>query len=169
MNICRVCGKAALLTCSRCKTVFYCAPACQSRDWSKHKGSCVAAAVGGPDAVSSTAAATTASASAEQISSGSHEYGLCEGECGEVAVLRCAGCLGAFYCGQACQKRAWKQHKEQCKFAATVIAEMKGSGSIDDLDNDLTRIKEMAEAGIPLEQLNLGNCFYNGWRCCRQS
>ncbi|KAJ9505341.1 hypothetical protein QJQ45_012107 [Haematococcus lacustris] len=29
--------------------------------------------------------------------------------------LRCSGCKQVYYCTQACQKKAWPEHKEQCK------------------------------------------------------
>ena len=162
MNICSACGEAASLTCSRCKTVVYCAPACQSRDWSKHKGSCVAAVVDdSAAAVSSTAAATTASRAAEKISLETPEFGLCAANCGKPAILRCSGCLGTFYCGKECQKRVWKQHKEQCKKAAEVITCMK-CDSIDDLDAKFASYKREAEAGNADAQFILGGCYAKG-------
>jgi len=145
-----------LLKCTRCKSVFYCAPACQSRDWSKHKGSCKADV-----AESSAATATTASAAAVQSSSATAAYGLCAADCGKPAVLRCAGCLGAFYCGQACQKRAWKQHRDQCKDAAKMIASM-NCVSIDDFDEKFALFKMEAEAGDAAAQFDLGLCYEHG-------
>jgi hypothetical protein len=42
----------------------------------------------------------------------------------------CAGCLTARYCGQACQRAAWRQHKPVCKaLAAAAAAPAAGSGS----------------------------------------
>ena len=161
MNICNSCGEDASLTCSRCRTVFYCAPACQSRDWSKHKSACAAAAGVGSVAVSGTASATTASRAVEQISQETPDFGLCAADCGNPAVLRCSGCLGAFYCGQECQKRAWKLHKEQCKKAAKAIASLRIE-AVDDLDTTFASFKRDAEAGDAKAQCCLGVCYANG-------
>ena len=43
----------------------------------------------------------------------------CSG-CGEIATLRCSGCLGVFYCGKPCQKGQWKAHKQPCLTATRV-------------------------------------------------
>ena len=164
MNTCSVCGEPASLTCARCKAVCYCAPACQSRDWSKHKGVCVAALVvdgSAAAAVSSTTATTTASLAAEEISLETPAFGLCAADCGKPAILRCSGCLGTFYCGKECQKREWKQHKEQCKKAAGIIASMKCE-SIDDLDMTFASYKREAKAGHAVAQCALGVCYYHG-------
>lgn len=40
--------------------------------------------------------------------------------CTQRAAKRCAGCMHAFYCTQACQKKAWKTHKTECKARALV-------------------------------------------------
>ena len=39
---CRACGKSAakLLSCSRCRTVYYCDATCQLGDWKRHKVAC---------------------------------------------------------------------------------------------------------------------------------
>jgi hypothetical protein len=38
---CHVCGSSEnLKLCSRCKSVCYCSPTCQKKDWSKHKAGC---------------------------------------------------------------------------------------------------------------------------------
>ena len=115
----------------------------------------------GSAAVSGTASATTASRAPEQISPVTPDFGLCAADCGKPAVLRCSGCLGAFYCGQECQRRVWKLHKEQCKEATKVIASMNGE-SIDDLDMKFVLMERKAEAGDAGAQFNLGVCYENG-------
>jgi hypothetical protein len=40
----------------------------------------------------------------------------------------CAGCLVARYCGRACQRAAWKQHKPVCKALAAVAAAVATGG-----------------------------------------
>ena len=55
----------------------------------------------------------------------------------------------------------WRQHKEQCKKAAGVIASM-NSESIDDLDARFASFKRAAEAGGASAQYNLGLCYANG-------
>jgi hypothetical protein len=144
MALCAACGKPALLACSRCKIVHYCAPACLVRDWSSHKGACK------PPPRAKEGLTTVASI-----------YGLCAAECGKAAILRCSGCLGAFYCGQGCQKREWRKHKEQCGMAARVIATL-GLRSIDDLDEKFSSIIKEAEAGNRVAQFNLGLSFEKG-------
>jgi hypothetical protein len=155
LNLCGACGEPALQACSRCKIVVYCAPACQALDWVSHKGACKTAA----------AAVTTAPSTAGQSSSTSAitSFGLRadDCDCGQPAVLRCSGCLGAFYCGGACQKRAWKQHKKLCKVAGEVIARMECK-SFDDLDMKFMSYKLSAEAGDAVAQVNFGNCYSNG-------
>ena len=41
-SACPVCGKSALLTCSRCKKQAYCSKECQRSDWKQHKKTCKA-------------------------------------------------------------------------------------------------------------------------------
>ena len=113
----------------------------------------------------SIGASSTASNAAE--SSATSEFGLCAADCGKSAVLRCSGCLGAFYCGQACQKREWKQHKEQCKIAAEAIASLGGGGggkcdTIDDFDMKYASYKMEAAAGYANSQYRLGVCYAHG-------
>ena len=36
------------------------------------------------------------------------------GHCGATAASRCSRCKLVGYCGSACQKAAWKEHKEGC-------------------------------------------------------
>jgi hypothetical protein len=43
-----------------------------------------------------------------------HECGKMEGRRGESAFKRCSRCLVAIYCGKECQRKAWKNHKEDC-------------------------------------------------------
>ena len=39
----------------------------------------------------------------------------CEG-CGREGRARsCAGCRRAYYCSQACQRRAWRAHRYRCR------------------------------------------------------
>ena len=39
----------------------------------------------------------------------------CEG-CGREGLARsCAGCRRAYYCSQACQRRAWRAHRYRCR------------------------------------------------------
>jgi hypothetical protein len=35
--------------------------------------------------------------------------------CGKPASMRCSRCRRVFYCGAACQKKAWPEHKKTCK------------------------------------------------------
>jgi hypothetical protein len=41
----------------------------------------------------------------------------------------CAGCLVARYCGRACQRAAWKQHKPVCKALAGAAADAAAEGT----------------------------------------
>jgi hypothetical protein len=40
--------------------------------------------------------------------------------CGQpdVQMLKCSRCKAAFYCGAACQKRHWREHKAACAAAS---------------------------------------------------
>ena len=40
--------------------------------------------------------------------------------CGKLALqmLKCSRCTAVFYCGAACQKRHWREHKAACGAAA---------------------------------------------------
>ena len=40
-HVCNVCYKACKDKCSQCKSVYYCSPQCQKKDWKKHKKTCV--------------------------------------------------------------------------------------------------------------------------------
>lgn len=72
-------------------------------------GAAAAAAAGG------TAAAAAAQTSRRGGSGSSGGSVLACGGCGEAgAKLRCTRCKAAFYCSQACQKRAWPTHKQRC-------------------------------------------------------
>ena len=42
LRICPGCGEEAKRVCSRCKSVYYCSPACQRQDWESHKRHCTA-------------------------------------------------------------------------------------------------------------------------------
>ena len=44
------------------------------------------------------------------------------GQCGKPAKSRCARCKEASYCGQQCQKVAWKRHKGACVAQVAVAA-----------------------------------------------
>jgi TPR repeat protein len=55
----------------------------------------------------------------------------------------------------------WRQHKEQCKKAAEVIASLNRQ-SIDDLDAQFASYKRDAEAGDADSQYDLGICYSNG-------
>ena len=48
------------------------------------------------------------------------------GHCGKVGegMHRCNGCRAAMYCGRACQKKAWGDHKENCKLRRIVLNSM---------------------------------------------
>ena len=43
--------------------------------------------------------------------------------CGAKARKHCSGCGGASYCGSACQKLHWKEHKPECKAAQAAAAD----------------------------------------------
>ena len=113
--LCGACGEPALQACSRCKSVYYCAPACQARDWSKHKGACRTAVAGAMDGASSAATTTTASRAAEPTSTETNEYGLCAAECGKPAVMRCSGCLGAFFADQSARSACGSNTRSSAK------------------------------------------------------
>ena len=38
------------------------------------------------------------------------------GSCGEPAELKCSGCKMVTYCKVECQKSAWKDHRQNCRF-----------------------------------------------------
>lgn len=40
-HVCNVCYKACKEKCSQCKSVYYCSPGCQKKDWKQHKKTCI--------------------------------------------------------------------------------------------------------------------------------
>jgi hypothetical protein len=41
------------------------------------------------------------------------------GSCGSIAAQRCSRCRNEWYCGRACQVKAWKEHKPLCDVVVT--------------------------------------------------
>jgi uncharacterized protein len=61
--------------------------------------------------------------------------------------LRCSGCQSVSYCGEACQRRHWKEsHKKDCKVIGG--------------DSFLRELRR-AEAGIVASQFNVGTSYYH--------
>lgn len=56
MPPCQVCAQTATSRCSRCRSAYFCSPACQSSAWSTHKGICKRLATSTPVGASSEAA-----------------------------------------------------------------------------------------------------------------
>ena len=81
--------------------------------------------------------------------------------CTKPSFLRCSSCLGAFYCGQECQKKAWPKHKKICKMAERFKKDQDTiSVEQDDLHKEFTR--KMADEGSPGAQSDLSLAYELG-------
>jgi MYND finger len=90
------CSEDGSLQCARCKGVFYCGKACQSKSWKLHKGPCKEVVKAKKEAEKSAAKAKEApslSLSGVFCAAG---CGLQRGNPGVPMFLRCDRCLGAF-------------------------------------------------------------------------
>ena len=144
------CREIGTLHCSRCLIKFYCGKACQSRDWSQHKGPC-----------KEIAAINKKKDEDELAEKLAHDIQtLCAAGCGKVALERCSVCAGAKYCGRKCQKKHWPEHKKQCKAAAEMLT---GLGKdVEELDRRIALAKSRAEEGDLDAQYRIGIHLFNG-------
>ena len=108
---CTCCGnkKSNMKRCSRCKSVFYCSDACQTKDWENiHKKIC-----------------RTLQALHDQNQTKYQENPRIDnkrgGRCGysECGVFSndlkvCTRCRKVSYCGKQCQQKDWINHKAAC-------------------------------------------------------
>ena len=85
----------------------------------------------------------------------------CANACGATASLRCARCLGAWYCGVACQRAEWPSHKESCKKAAAMMA-AGGVTSPALFDRAHDAMRSLAAAGDARALFALGSLYSTG-------
>lgn len=73
--------------------------------------------------------------------------------CGKKAQNRCTGCKVANYCGADCQKRGWKEHKEDCAKLKKANMEARRIFRVEGLDADAKELVEKSQ--IPRELLDV--------------
>lgn len=113
---CHTCNKQGSWGhCIRCRTTFYCSPACQKADWKEHKLDCEVPAV--------------AVAMAEGVGSGRDSgdrvltfevptmpvFFTCMRCKKEGNWHKCEGCKITHYCSKECQTKDWPRHKASCR------------------------------------------------------
>ncbi len=104
-RLCTRCGVMGndMKVCSACKKVQYCGEHCHKMDWKYHKPNCVPSAT------------TTTLEHGQQKPVLALEAPSCANCKAPDANNRCSACLKVFYCSGDCQKKHWKQHKQECK------------------------------------------------------
>ena len=108
----------------------------------------------------STLPSSSSSSTSSSSSSSSSLPPLCI-VCTKPSFLRCSSCLGAFYCGQECQKKAWPKHKKICKLAERFKKDQDTTSvEQDDLHKEFTR--KIAEEGSPEAQSDLSLAYELG-------
>lgn len=58
----------------------------------------------------------------------------CRAENPRKALMRCAGCRIAMYCGLAHQNDDWQRHKAECRAAAAAVADPSSGGAAGSSD-----------------------------------
>jgi len=109
--MCRNCGTASNLSCTRCNQAWYCGRDCQLKDWKAHKKFCKKKAA----FVNDTQAKDGGMSGNKTGSEGIHTCGLCHKE----AKKSCSQCKQVWYCDQICQGKHWRLHKRKCKKSTT--------------------------------------------------
>ena len=71
--------------------------------------------------------------------------------CGKTAINRCTGCKVANYCSIECQKKNWKEHKDECARLKKANKDAKRIFQISNLDGEAKEILE--KANIPKDML----------------
>ena len=153
------CGKLGSLRCASCLTALYCDQKCQKKAWSSHKALCKETAENNKKIADDAAEAAGAAVmkAADDIQT------LCAAGCGEYALERCSRCVGAKYCGEICQKKAWPEHLKACKVAAPILLMLGGDASaIEILDEKIKTFRKLGEKGNAAAQCSLGLCFLFG-------
>jgi len=98
------CGDgAALLWCSRCKTIGYCSKECQRLHWKVHKPACY------------TREEQKLSRKVAKLTT-VKDCNFCKRtkKAGEKAFSSCARCRAVRYCSSECQQKDWGTHKDAC-------------------------------------------------------
>lgn len=75
--------------------------------------------------------------------------------CGSDAKHRCMRCKGVYYCGKACQKADWKQHKPLCKKAIKEVTMSYQTMKLPTLSVSINCIATFEDLRIPQEIFDL--------------
>ncbi len=124
--------------CSGCHTVRYCGKECQASHWRAHKAACKAARSAPPPPPRAP-----------------FVIDLHCGSCGAELTLetgnKCGSCVRIAYCGKACQKAHWPDHKAAC-LAATEARVWAGEGELHlGAEKGLKRAMEKAQQELGAE------------------
>ena len=145
---CIACGALdAEAVCSGCRTVRYCNKECQIRDWREHKAACKAARAAPPPPPRAP-----------------FVIDLHCGSCGAELTLetgnKCGSCARIAYCGKACQKAHWPDHKAAC-LEATEARVWAGEGELHlGAEKGLKRAMEKAREELGAEHVETLRCMH---------
>jgi tetratricopeptide (TPR) repeat protein len=136
--------------CSGCHTVRYCGKVCQASHWPAHKAACKNA--------------RAAPARAPPPPRAPFVIDLHCGSCGMELTLetgnKCGSCARIAYCGKACQKAHWPEHKAAC-FEATAARVFAGEGELHlGAEKGLKRAMEKAREELGAEHAETLRCMH---------
>jgi hypothetical protein len=135
--------------CSGCRTVRYCGKECQASHWRVHKAACKAA--------------RAAPAPVPPPPRTPFVIDLHCGSCGVELTLetgsKCGSCARIAYCGKACQKAHWPEHKAAC-LEATRARVFAGEGELHvGAEQRLRHAMEKARRELGVEHAEMQRCM----------
>ena len=135
--------------CSGCHTARYCGKVCQVSHWRAHKAACKKARA--------TLAPEPPPPRAPFVID--LHCGSCGAELTPETGNKCGSCARIAYCGKACQKAHWPEHKAAC-LAATEARMWAGEGKLHlGAEKGLKRAMEKAQEELGAEHVETLRCM----------
>ena len=69
------------------------------------------------------------------------------------SMLRCSGCKKVFYCNVLCQRKDWKNHKQECKKVVNQSEEQKETKKEEPLKESFNSISDF----VGVDNVGVGN------------